>query len=192
MSETQPFTARNGITPSFRSVSSWFRSYGFADIFEGLLIGCYPLDEQDVAMLHWAGVERVLNLVEDGEYRPKEREAVEQAFAKAGIEEHRLPLPDYGGLPSELVDRAVSIISDWLAEGHRTYVHCRAGWQRSPAIAVALVALRDGLDIDEALEAVRVRKPSADPLPHQREDLWRWWEERGGSGARRAIDISGE
>jgi protein-tyrosine phosphatase len=178
MSEIHPVTARNAITPSFPSVSTWFRSYGFADVFEGLLIGCYPLDEEDVGMLHWAGVERVLNLVEDEEYRPQEREALERAFAQMGIEEHRLPFPDFGGLPSELVDRAVSIISGWLGEGRRVYVHCRAGWQRSPAIAAALVALRDGVDIDQALQAVRVRKPSADPLPHQREDLWRWWQER--------------
>src|SRR5207248_2493797 len=56
-----------------------------------------------------------------------------------------------------------------------TYLHCRAGWQRSAAVAAGVVALRDGLDIDEALDFVRRRKPSADPLPHQREDLRRWW-----------------
>jgi protein-tyrosine phosphatase len=188
MSEIHCLTARNAITPSFRNVSSWFRSYGFADVFEGLLIGCYPLDEEDVAMLHWAGVERVLNLVEDDEYRAGEREAVQRAFAGAGIEEYRMPFPDFGGLPTELVDQAVSIIRGWLAEGRRIYMHCRAGWQRSPAIAAALLALRDGVDIDEALEAVRVRKPTADPLPHQREDLWRWWRERGGASRPRAVD----
>jgi protein-tyrosine phosphatase len=161
-------------------VSSWFRSYGFADVFDGLLIGSYPLDEEDVAVLNWAGVERVLNLVQDEEYRPEGRLAVEQAYAEAGIQEHRLPSPDFGGLSPELIDRAVSIIDGWLAEDRRSYMHCRAGWQRSPAIAAALVALRNGVDIDDALEAVRVRKPSADPLPHQREDLRRWWQERGG------------
>jgi atypical dual specificity phosphatase len=192
MSEMAPFTARNAITPSFRNVSSWFRSYGFADVFDGLLIGCYPLDEEDVAMLHWAGVERVLNLVEDDEYRPEEREAVERAFAEAGIQEQRLPFPDFGGLPLEPLDRAVSILSGWLGEDRRIYVHCRAGWQRAPAIAAALVALRDEVDIDEALDIVRVRKPSADPLPHQREDLWRWWQERGGAGAPSAADVSGD
>jgi protein-tyrosine phosphatase len=173
-------------------VSSWFRSYGFAEVFERLLVGSYPLDDQDVAMLRWAGVERVLNLVEEDEYRPEEREAVEQAYAETGIQEHRLPFADFGGLPAERIHQAVSIVSGWLDEGRRVYIHCRAGWQRSPAIAVALVAQRDGIGIDEALETVRVRKPTADPMPHQREDLWRWWQERGGADAPSAVDASGE
>jgi protein-tyrosine phosphatase len=80
-------------------------------------------------------------------------------------------------------------VGEWLREGQNVYVHCRAGWQRSAAIAAALIAVRDGVDIDEAIAQVQLRKPSADPLPHQREDLWRWWHERG-VGARRPVDVS--
>jgi predicted protein tyrosine phosphatase len=162
-------------------VSSWFRSYGFADVMDDLLVGAYPLDRDDVAMLEWLGIERVLNLTEDGEYRPGERQAVEEALADAGIEEHRMGLIDYGGLPPSLLERAVGEVVAWLDEGKRTYVHCRAGWQRSPAIAAGVVAVRDQIDIDDALELVHARKPSADPLPHQREDLRRWWDGRGAS-----------
>ncbi len=168
----------------------WFRTYGFADVVDGLLIGCYPLDREDVAMLEWAGVRHVLNLVEDGEYRPGEREEVERAFTELGIEERRLSSPDYGSLPPELVDRAVALLGEWLEAGQTTYVHCRAGWQRSPAIAAALIASREGIDIDEAIAQVQLRKPSADPLPHQREDLWRWWRARGVSAAARPVDVS--
>lgn len=170
-------------------MSSWFRTYGFADVFDGLLVGSYPLDEDDVAMLEWAGVERVLNLVEDDEYRPEEREAVERAFAEAGIQEQRLPFADFGGLPVEPLDQAVAMVNGWVGEGRRIYIHCRAGWQRAPAVAAAVVALRNGVDIDEALDTVRVRKPSADPLPHQREDLRRWWRARVDRGAMRQADV---
>jgi protein-tyrosine phosphatase len=170
-------------------VSTWFRTYGFVDVFDGLLIGGYPLDREDVAMLDWAGIRRVLNLVEDVEYRPGEREEVERTYAELGIEERRLPLPDYGGLPARLIDRAVQTVSGWLAQGENTYIHCRAGYQRAPAIAAALVALRDGVDIDDALARIQKRKPSAEPLPHQREDLWQWGRERG-MAARRPVDVS--
>jgi protein-tyrosine phosphatase len=159
-------------------VSTWFRTYGFADIFDGLTIGAYPLDAEDVAMLEWAGVERVMNLVEDKEYRSGERDAVENALLSAGIEEHRLSLTDYGGLPAEELETAVQEVGGWLDQGAKTYLHCRAGWQRSAAVAAGVVAIRADIDIDAALEYVQSRKASADPLPHQRDDLRRWWNAR--------------
>jgi protein-tyrosine phosphatase len=159
-------------------VSRWFRTYGFADVLDDLIVGAYPLDEDDVAMLRRLGIRRVLNLTEDDEYRSGDREAVQRALAAAGIVEDRLRLTDYGGLPPEVLEAAVEKVDRWLAEGERTYLHCRAGWQRSAAVAAGVVALREGLEIDEALALVQRRKPSADPLPHQREDLQRWWEAR--------------
>jgi protein tyrosine phosphatase (PTP) superfamily phosphohydrolase (DUF442 family) len=159
-------------------VSNWFRSYGFADVFDELLIGAYPLDVDDVKVLSTLGVRRILNLVEDGEYRSGERAAVERALAEAGIKEFRLRLTDYGGLPPDVLDEAVREVSVWLDAGDRTYVHCRAGWQRSAAVAAAVVATHEGIDIEDALEYVQSRKRSADPLPHQRDDLRRWWSAR--------------
>lgn len=159
-------------------MSSWFQSYGFADVTDNLLIGAYPLDQRDVAMLALMRIERVLNLVEDEEYRSGEREAVERAFRDAGIEEHRLRLTDFGQLPADELEAAVETVNGWLDEGARVYLHCRTGWQRSAAVAAGVVALREQLDIGSALERVQMRKPSADPLPHQREDLARWWEGR--------------
>jgi protein-tyrosine phosphatase len=164
-------------------VSSWFRQYGFADVLDGLVIGAYPLDQADVAMLQALGVERILNLAEESEYRAGDRQAVEAALDAAGIVEGRLPLPDYGGLPTAMIERGVREILGWLDEGKRSYLHCRAGWQRSPAIAAGVLAIREGLDIDDALASVQTRRPSADPLPHQLEDLRRWWQEREASAA---------
>lgn len=162
-----------------RCVSNWFRTYGFADVVDGLLIGAYPLDEDDVGMLSWVGVRRVLNLVQDEEYRPGEREAVAAALEGAGIEERRVRLTDFGGISQSELELAVQEVIAWLDEGIRTYLHCRAGWQRSATVAAGVVALREGIDIEAALAYVQERKPSADPLPHQREDLRQWWRSRG-------------
>jgi protein-tyrosine phosphatase len=164
-------------------VSRWFRTYGFADVAEGLLLGAYPVDADDVAMLEAARVQRVLNLVQDKEYRSGEREAVELALSVAGIEEHRLPLIDYGGLPAPELEAAVKQVGAWLAQGARTYLHCRAGWQRSAAVAAGVVAIREGIDIDQALAYIQRRKPSAEPLPHQQDDLRRWWASRAPKSA---------
>lgn len=147
------------------------------------MIGAYPLDADDVAMLSCQQIDRVLNLVQDSEYSSGEHALVEQALHDAGIEEYRLEMVDYGNLPAEVIEAAVVELRDWLEQGHRVYMHCRAGWQRSAALAAAIVAVRENIDIDDALAAVQSRKPSADPLPHQREDLRRWWEARRGQAA---------
>lgn len=159
-------------------MSLWFRSYGFVSVLDGLIVGAYPLDQDDVDTLVAMGIDRVFNLTEDDEYPPGDREEVERALAGSGIAESRLPLTDYGGLPADELEAAVRDIGGWLDQGERTYLHCRAGWQRSAAVAAGVVALRAGIDIDEALDDVRRRKPSADPLPHQCADLRRWWETR--------------
>jgi predicted protein tyrosine phosphatase len=162
-------------------MSLWFRSYGFADVHPDFVIGAYPLDEEDVAMIAHLGVDRILNLVEDAEYRPGERDIVIAALAASGIKEQRLDMIDFGSLAPESLEAAVSQVIEWLDEGHRVYLHCRAGWQRSAAIAAGVVAIRERRGIEEALDVVQARKPSADPLPHQREDLLAWWAGRNGA-----------
>ncbi len=162
-------------------MSDWFRSYGFADARDELLVGAYPLDARDVKLLARLGVRRVLNLAQDDEYEPGQRSAVEAALADADIPETRMELVDYGPLPPETLEAAVRQIVAWLDAGERTYVHCRAGWQRSAAVTAGVVAVYDGVDIDEALRRIQLRKPTAKPLPHQREDLIRWFQDRGGS-----------
>lgn len=159
-------------------MSEWFRTYGFAQVHDGLLIGAYPLDDEDVAMLATMRIERVLNLVEDQEYPPGRRVLVEAALRRLGIEEHRMQLTDFGRLPAERLEPAVQEVVGWLKQEANCYVHCRAGWQRSAAVAAGAVAILEGFGIDEALTHVQMRKRSADPLPHQREDLRRWWTQR--------------
>ncbi|HWD65615.1 MAG TPA: dual specificity protein phosphatase family protein [Solirubrobacteraceae bacterium] len=159
-------------------MSRWFRSYGFAEVADRLLVGAYPLDDEDVAMLARLHVSRVLNLVEDAEYPEGAREAVSHALAAAGIAEQRQPMPDYGGLPASRIDTVVDQALEWLDAGKTVYLHCRAGWQRSAALAAAILTDRDGRALDQAMAQVQTRKPSADPLPHQRDDLERWWKAR--------------
>ncbi|HET9719325.1 MAG TPA: dual specificity protein phosphatase family protein [Solirubrobacteraceae bacterium] len=164
-------------------MSRWFRSYGFAEVAERLLIGAYPLDENDVSTLARLHVSRVLNVVEDEEYPEGAREAASGALAAAGITETRLPSLDYGNLPGSWIDSVVQTVSGWLDDGETVYLHCRAGWQRSAALAAAVLASRDSSDLDQAIAQVQARKPSADPLPHQLEDLERWWAARAPGSA---------
>jgi protein-tyrosine phosphatase len=161
-------------------VSGWFEHFGFAEVGDGLVMGAYPQDACDVAELAAAGVTRVFNLVQDLEYDPGARDACTVALADAGIEERRVELVDYGSLSPDQIEAAAQAVLEWLGEGERVYVHCRAGWQRSATVVAAIVALRESVDPSEALEILRERKPTANPLAHQRADLFAWWERRAG------------
>jgi protein-tyrosine phosphatase len=159
-------------------VSSWFRSYGYATVYDHLVVGALPFDEADVATLARLGVSRVLNLVEDDEYTSGARREVERALGREGIIELRLGTEDYGRLTPEFLEQATAQVNSWLDDREVVYLHCRAGWQRSAAVAAGAIAIRDGIELDRALQHVQELKPTADPLPHQREDLARWFDTR--------------
>jgi protein-tyrosine phosphatase len=159
-------------------VSQWFRRFGFADVYDGLVVGAIPLDNEDVRTLDWIGVGQILNLVDDEEYLDGSRPIVTMALNDAGIEEHRIPIADYGSLSDAALEEATTVVNRWLDDGKTVYIHCRAGWQRSAAVAAGVLAIRERVDVDSALGVVQSRRPSAIPLPHQRDDLRRWWSSR--------------
>ncbi len=75
----------------------------------------------------------------------------------------------------------MSAVNGWLDEGHvRTYLHCRAGMQRSASVAAGVIALRDGVDIDEALRRVA----SGAQAPIRCPTSARIWRAGGGRGHR--------
>ena len=159
-------------------MSAWFEHFGFGQVADDLFIGAYPQDADDVAALQEAGITKVFNLVQDVEYDDGGRDACAAALAQAGIDEERVEIVDYGNLMPGHIERAVRTVRDWLDDGERVYVHCRAGMQRSAVVAAAIVALDEGLRPEEALDVVSKRDDRANPLPHQRADLRRWWNMR--------------
>jgi predicted protein tyrosine phosphatase len=159
-------------------MSTWFRTYGFAEIRDDLVIGAYPQDAEDVSMLEWMGVQHVVNLVEDEEYGEGARDVVAEALSATGISEERVSFADFGHLPADELEAAVQAVCRGLDDSTKTYLHCRAGQQRSAVVAAGVVALRQHLNPSEALAFIQQRKPSATPLPHQLEDLERWWDAR--------------
>ncbi len=169
-------------------MSGWFQRFGHARVWPGLIVGAIPLDADDVGELAALGVQEVYNLCEDAEYGDDAaraaagRERVAAALTGAGIAERRLPLRDYGRLPFDAIEQASGDVRSALGGGRTVYLHCRAGWQRSASIAAAVIALEEDLGIDNALLVLRNRKPTAEPLPHQRADLIAWQQRRNGAG----------
>jgi atypical dual specificity phosphatase len=134
-----------------------------------LLAGRMPFADEHVATLAAEGVTAVVNLCEEREYWLGERDALGRAYARAGIREHHLPVPDGATVPRDVVERAVEIASE-----ETVYVHCRGGRERSATVAVALLAAGEAIGVDDALERACRARPSFCPLPWQIAALRSW------------------
>ena len=90
----------------------------------------------------------------------------------------RLSLPDHRRqepLRPERLEEGLALGASLLEEegGGPIYIHCLAGRERSPLMAVGLVARRRGLDLFEALDWVRRCHPAASPMMEHLEVLER-------------------
>jgi protein-tyrosine phosphatase len=94
------------------------------------------------------------------------------------LKEKRLPMVDHGRLEREAIDRAVREVSESLDADAEVYLHCRAGQQRSAAVAAGVMAVRENVDVEKALDEVVRHRPGARPLRRQRRSLLRWWRRR--------------
>jgi protein-tyrosine phosphatase len=115
-------------------------------------------------VLHLAedlGVARVLNLQTDEDLRVLgiRWSALWAAYTKAGIEVVRVPIPDLDdrALRNGL-DEAVQNVVAGLKGDRPVYVHCTAGVNRSPTVAIAVLASHFDFGFHKALSWVQQRR----------------------------------
>jgi hypothetical protein len=85
----------------------------------------------------------------------------------AGWLNARVSLPDHRqqeGLRVERLLEALSTAEQLLDSGSPVYLHCLAGIERSPLLAIGLTARKRGIDLFESLDWVRRCHPAALPL----------------------------
>ena len=170
-------------------MSRWFRTYGFADVFDDLIVGAYPLDEDDVDTLAAAG-DRARAEPDRGRRIPRRAIArrSQRAFAAAGIVEHRLRLTDYGGLPADRSrPRCRRSAAGWTTASARTSTAAPAGSGRprsppasSPSAPASTSTRRSPSSAGASRRPIRCRTSAT--------DLRRWWDGRaaGSTASRRA------
>jgi len=112
------------------------------------------LDECEFEMLSSLGIKRVVNVETYNRYSPG-------AFARFGIDFVNIPIRDIDQpLSDKQIDRVVTSIDEVASRGGAVYLHCTAGWQRSPALA-ACYLVYNGLSAEEALSLVKQSRPVA-------------------------------
>lgn len=138
---------------------------GVSTILEGVLkIGEYPTPD-DVSWLGSEhGVRAVLSLQDDIDlmYKSIDAPSLQSAYEGAEIAFARFPVVD-GDVEdlASLLGPILETLDGFLSGGLLTYVHCNAGFNRAPTVAIAYLHAYRGMDLDEAHEFVRKRRPCA-------------------------------
>jgi atypical dual specificity phosphatase len=132
-----------------------------AFVHERLAVGEYPTPE-DAAWLRDTAVSAIVCLQDDVDLDRKGLSlgALEQAYAAHGIRFHHLPVPDgdAAALRARL-DEAVALLADLLARGECVYLHCNAGLNRAPTVAIAYLHVHHGRDLEAACAMVKACRP---------------------------------
>jgi hypothetical protein len=133
-----------------------------AFVLEALAVGEYPTPE-DAAWLRGAQrIGAVLSLQDDMDLERKglQLPALERAYAAAGIRFHRLPVADGDGdALRERLDEAVALLARLMGSGERVYLHCNAGQNRAPTVAIAYLHVHHGYPLDAARDYVKSQRP---------------------------------
>jgi len=136
-------------------------------VVDHLYVGSCPRTNEDIAMLHKAGIGAVLSLQtdEDHAYVSIDWPKLEACYRSLGIEVCRVPVRDFD--PEDLatrLPRCVCTLRDLLDRGRTVYVHCTAGTGRSPTVAIAYLHWQCGMSLEKAYRHVRARRACSPTL----------------------------
>ncbi len=134
---------------------------GFDAVLPELLVGEYPRVEDLVWLRDAHGVTAVLSLQDDADLASKRLRAADLAAAcmALGLAFERVPVAD--GDAEALAARlpaAVARLDALLGAGGRVYLHCNAGYNRAPTVAIAYLHVHRGLALDAACTLVKERR----------------------------------
>jgi protein-tyrosine phosphatase len=118
-------------------------------ITDQIAIGDYR-EAQDMELMRRHKFRSVLGLISTLRGKSPEHLAVER------IEIIEL-LDGPGNSPARFV-RAIELLSQLVAEEPPVFVHCRAGWSRSPAVVAGYLMRSSGLSAEDALAAVAAKR----------------------------------
>ena len=135
-------------------------------ILPELLLGPAPRSSRDIdGLKRDYGVSAVLNVQTDDDmsYWGLDRPYFETHYRQLGIELRRVPVRDFdAGELRRKLPLCVEALDALLKQGHKVYLHCTMGVNRSPSVAIAYLAWTKGWDLDEAVDYV-MRIRSCDP-----------------------------
>jgi len=145
-----------------------------SEIVPELLVGEYPRHEDIAWLRENFAVSAVHNLQDDEDLRLNSLDiaAMRETYGRHGIKLVRTPIQD--GSADAMRERLEVALEDLraLVASHRpVYLHCNAGLNRAPTLAIAYLRACRKMSLDEALAHVK-RRRSCGPFMTVLEDYF--------------------
>lgn len=135
----------------------------FDQITDNLFVGTCPRDQYDVATLQQTAINAVLNLQTDQDLIVNNIDwaMLRQHYIAVGIAPYRQPMIDFD--QADIASRLAAVtatLNTILSAGNQVYLHCTAGRERAPTVAVAWLLRYRAMTVDSALQTVRAARQS--------------------------------
>ncbi|KAF0250393.1 MAG: Dsp [bacterium] len=134
----------------------------FNRILPNLYVGTVPKTFDDVErLIREVGVTAVINLQtdDDFEWYQVDLTKIQQYYEKQNIEVMRKPIQDFQleDLRDKLPECA-NTVDEFARNGHIIYLHCTAGINRSPTVAIGYLYSYLGYDMEAAISVVKTSR----------------------------------
>jgi protein-tyrosine phosphatase len=134
------------------------------EILPELLIGEYPRPQDAAWLRQTHRITAVLNLQDNDDLKIKglDLPALIASYQREGIKLVRMPVPDSSDDHLEdALDSVLERMHALVEAGERVYLHCNAGINRAPTVAIAFIHRYRAMVLDEAVAYVRKRRVCA-------------------------------
>ena len=132
-----------------------------SEITDYLLVGEYPRHDDLEWLRNEHRVTAIHNLQDDEDLRINALDiaVLREVSARHGIKHVRTPIQD--GSADDMADRlhvALGDLAELIKGGDRVYLHCNAGLNRAPTLAIAYLRAYGGMSLNEAMAHVKKRR----------------------------------
>jgi protein-tyrosine phosphatase len=132
-----------------------------SQITDDLLIGEYPRQDDVIWLKDTFDITAVHNLQDDEDLRVNglDIEAMRRECETHAIKLLRTPIQDGSAdAMAERLEAALSDLHSLISDGRRVYLHCNAGLNRAPTLAIAYLRGFRKMSLDEAVAHVKKRR----------------------------------
>ncbi len=127
----------------------------WSKIDDSTYLGALPF-KKDAKQLYELGIRAVVNTCL--EYPGPTAE-----YDRLGIEQFHMPTQDFTHPELEDVESAVAFIDRHVKQGHKVYVHCKAGRARSATVLLCWMCKHYGMTPDEAQATLLQKRRHVNP-----------------------------